>query len=87
MRVTASGDQEGTTMARDDIPHKDLDRARAERDAAERDERLADDMGHDAHARKIWHDMEEARDRAEEMGDRVEPGTLETGTGSRSSEE
>ena len=74
-------------MAADDVSQEDLDRARAERDAAARDERLADEMGHEAHARKIWHDMEDARDRAAAMGDRVEPGTLESGTGSRPSEE
>ena len=54
---------------------------------SERDEHLAEEMGHEAHARRIWEEMEEARDRAEAMGDRVEPGTRETGTGSRSSQE
>ena len=74
-------------MGTDDVSQRDLDGARAERDAAERGDRLADEMGHEAHARKIWEEMERARDRAEAMGDRVEPGTRETGTGSRSSAE
>ena len=74
-------------MGTHDVSQRDLNRARAQRDAAARDERLADEMGHEAHARKIWHDMEEARDRAAAMGDRVEPGTLESGTGSRPADE
>jgi hypothetical protein len=64
-----------------------LDQAReqhaADAEQAERDDKEAST----AESQHIWDEMHEARDRAEEMGDRVEDGTTQSGTGGRDAEE
>jgi hypothetical protein len=64
-----------------------MEKAREERDAAAREAGEHAEQARDEEAQEVWSQMEQARDRAEAMGDRVEEGTRETGTGSRTSSE
>jgi len=64
-----------------------LDRAREEHAASAREQAERSEQAREDEAQQVWSEMEGARDRAEAMGDRVEDGTRETGTGSRSREE
>ncbi len=64
-----------------------FERAREERDAAARVSAEEAAAASERESERAWLEMQAARERAEEMGDRVEEGTRETGTGSLSKDE
>lgn len=64
-----------------------LAKAREQHEADAREAERESREASTAESQHIWDEMHEARDRAEAMGDRVEDGTTQTGTGGRDAEE
>jgi hypothetical protein len=75
------------TMAEHTTTKNAVAQARAQRDAAAQEREESAERARAEESQQVWDEMHEARDRAEEMGDRVEDGTQQTGTGGRDAEE
>ena len=74
-----------TASAKPSAAH--LQRAREEHEAASRDQAARDEQAQEDESREAMSQMTDARDRAEAMGDVVEEGTRESGTGTRSADD